>query len=160
MLWPTNPATKQPVHSRHTFPIADSWPLPTVLGPPSSSSLCRHMSLTRKGNSHRSLTERHAASSPVWTAFFIKLVFHLLNKLLEEKKSVIFVTLISSKSSGDTLALFWRARIYWFIMLIKTSSQTLLQKIKIPPPRSSSPASPLSLSWLACVFKAGEASQA
>lgn len=48
-------------------------------------------------------------------------------------KSVIFVTLISSKSSGDTLALFWRARIYWFIMLIKTSSQTLLQKIKIPP---------------------------
>lgn len=58
MLWPTNPATKQLVHSRHSFPIADPQPLPTIPWTPSSRSLCRHMSLTRKDNRRSSLTRK------------------------------------------------------------------------------------------------------
>lgn len=73
MLWPTNPATKQLVHSRHSFPIADSQPLPTIPGPPSSRSLCRHMSLTRKDNRRSSFTPKVCrAGRNTWFSFATK----------------------------------------------------------------------------------------
>lgn len=94
MLWPTNPATKQPMHSRHTSPLADSWPLPTIPSPPphsSSSGPYRHMSLTCK-RSHSSLSFLKVRRAGNNTLFFICET--------SKMKSVMFVLVFLSSLSG------------------------------------------------------------
>lgn len=73
MLWPTNPATKQLVHSRHSFPIADSQALSSPRPCPLLFSLCRHMSLPRKGNRRSFVTRKVCrADSNTWFSFATK----------------------------------------------------------------------------------------
>lgn len=116
MLCPTNPATKQPMHSRHTFPIADSWPLPTIPCPPPLPPCVDICHLTRKGNSHSSLAERrvfkkvcHAGNNAYSP---IKLVFSFVEQDVGENEKCYFCYSHFWQVLGGYTGLCLRTRIY------------------------------------------------